>query len=299
MENAALEDIIRIVGDGIMPSKMNDGSALLRSIRVSIILTGETDGNLSHSSALRCLRIHAKEGDFDGGKLAEYQGTDRMSRYFALIIMLLEQYGDTTLVNYINENLQIARKQFENFGARRMVDAAAILSMVASFLCFLGKCLDMDEEEVTILQQRFYESICAIISENAHESKKLSPAIGFVYALGQLLDQIDEALVAANEMAYTTNEAKYLGFRDNDKRLWLKFDKAYKLVLRYWKEQGKDFLSTSKQIKEDLAKKGLIQTATNSRGRTDYVRRSKQAPRKWFTVFYEDKFWQAIDACEY
>ena len=123
------EDVIRAVGDGIFPLKMNvsDFSKLQQeTVRSVVILTGEEAFSLGRSSYLRTLILPITKETFNGDKLTKFQeNSEILRRYFALYISFLEQYG-TILANEASLIFKEARKYYANITElARFIDMAS------------------------------------------------------------------------------------------------------------------------------------------------------------------------------
>lgn len=72
--------------------------------------------------------------------------------------------------------------------------------------------------------------------------------------------------------------------------MWLRFDDAYNLVEKFYQRQNEQFLTTAKTIKEILLRKRLSdgKLMPESQGGSEYLKKSKKPPRKWFLVLKVD-----------
>ena len=90
---------------------------------------------------------------------------------------------------------------------------------------------------------------------------------------------------------YVSDSSSFIGFREETtSTIWLRFDDAYKLVVSFYQRQGEQFLTTAKTIKELLLQRGLSdgKFVPNGQGSSEYLRKSKKPPRKWFLVLKVD-----------
>lgn len=127
------EDVIRAVGDGVFPLKMNVGNfskLQQETVRSVVMLTGEEAFSLGRSSYLRTLILPITKETFNGDKLTKFQEYPKiLRRYFSLYIKFLGQYG-TILANDASSMFKEARKYYANITeVARFIDMASALKV--------------------------------------------------------------------------------------------------------------------------------------------------------------------------
>jgi len=98
------ELVIRAIGDGVLPSKMNvqDFSKIVRNtVRCAVIMTGEEKLSLGASSLLRVIEVPIDEHTFVGEHLQVFQESPEIMRnYFALFVQYLSIHGQEITAAY-------------------------------------------------------------------------------------------------------------------------------------------------------------------------------------------------------
>ena len=284
LENA--EDVIRAVGDGVFPLKMNVGNfskLQQETVRSVVMLTGEEAFSLGRSSYLRSLILPITKATFNGDKLTKFQeNPEILSHYFALYISFLEQYG-TILADKASSMFKEARKYYANITeVARFIDMASALKVQLDIVTkFAGYCGISDLNGVV---ESILKAIEFIIVKNSQSSDMRKPELLFVYALMQTLDTTAYNQIANNELLYVDNNTKYIGFKEND-HLWLRFEEAMNIVRNYYAKQGQQWLIQPMSIKKMLLEKGLSEGKLAENGKpAEYLVKAKKGSRKRMLV---------------
>lgn len=283
------ELIIRAIGDGILPSKMNvnDFSKVVRNtVRCAVIMTGEEKLSLGASSLLRVIELPIDEWSFSGEYLREFQESPEiMQGYFALFVQYLSTHGHEITAAYPQLQNRYRKEYARTFNDKRYVDAAVLLrittAVLANFAEISGAPLSNNVLE-TLLQ-----SITIGINYNAREASTQAPELRFLTALTSVMDTSPNSKIAINEELYVSNESAYVGFWEHDAELlWLRWDCAVSLVQNYYLRLGEPWLTKESTIKERLLQQGL------SKGRlkeqqgsgNEYLVRAKKGRRQRMLV---------------
>lgn len=292
------ESIARVTGDGNIPGKMNSyGGVCHRKSRCAVIFTGETEFEMAKSSVLRVLMLAVNKGSFDGDRLFLYQRKPEiMQQYFSMFIKFLEEYGKK-LIYGNEEKIYELRKKYRDKYEPRHVDMIVVFNLLIDAWGKYGVWACEDRGKIEKMQSLLRESILNIIQSNSDKCKLSEPSIRFIYGLIQILNSDSRMKIAENEDIYIQNESLYIGFWDktSDKKLWLNFNLIYKAVKMFWSGMEMDFMSTSIQIKESLNNEGLIKTAKNSKGGTDYVIKQRKGRRSRMLVLFYDKCMEKLE----
>lgn len=283
------ELIIRAIGDGILPSKMNvqDFSKIVRNtVRCTVIMTGEEKLSLGASSLLRVIEIPVGEHTFAGEHLQVFQESPEIMReYFALFVHYLSVHGQQISRMYSQLQNCYRQEYAHTFKDKRYIDAAVLLrittDVLANFAQFCGGSLSV--EDLTSLQN----AIATSINYNAQEASTQAPELRFLTALTTVIDTSPNSKVAVNEELYASNESAYVGFWEQDTEfLWLRWDCAVSLVQGYYNRLCEPWMTKESTIKERLLQRGL------SRGRlkgqqgsgNEYLVRAKKGRRQRMLV---------------
>ena len=290
LENA--EDVIRAVGDGVFPVKMNvrDFSQSIReSVRSTIILTGEENLPLGTSSQYRIITLPVEEGTFDGEKLRCFQNhPEIMQQYFALYLKYLTERGKL-IANVVADKIAEYSKEFEqHFSVRRFIETAAFLKFQVDIIYdFAIWCGLTDCELATLLN----EAVISVVTSNQAEGTKISPVKQILFAIWQNLNVSNDSLIADSENEYIRNEPHYLGFYErNENLLWLKSTNFYKIGVELLKKQGVNFLAQWDTLKKMLLNGGYSKGVLPVDGKGgQYLLRAKKGSRKYMLVLHMDK----------
>lgn len=292
------ELIVRAVGDGIIPTKLNSqGDVCHRRVRVGVIATGETDLDLGASSQLRMFKINFSEDKCNKNMLSEFQRQPEIMRnYFALFLKFLEE-NTRKLCEHAGDLIWNYRSEYKGELEPRQVDMVIWFKILIYTWEKFGEWAGMDAGTIFDQGEMFEKKIMELVHYNEENSRLAKPAIRFIYALSKLIATDKRVIIAENENAFVQHEKEYLGFyAHNDcDEIWLDFDTAYKMVKNYWRNLDHEFMVTGKQVKESLYEVGLIRTSINSRGRTDFVMRARKGTRRYMLVIFKDKYDRALE----
>ena len=298
LENA--EDVIRAVGDGIFPAKMNvkDFSQSIReSVRSTIILTGEENLPLGVSSQYRIITLPVEEEMFDGEKLRLFQNNPEiMTQYFALFVKYLTERGNL-ITNAVTEKIAEYSREFEqHFSVRRFIETAALLKFQVDIIYDFAIWCGLTDCEVQQLINTLNTSILSVVTSNQEAGTKISPVKQIIFALWQNLNSSTSSLIAESEDVYIRNEPKYLGFYENDKGLlWLKSADSYKLGVENLKKQGVNLLVHWDTLKKVLLTEGYSKGVLPVDGKGgQYLIRAKKGSRKYMLVLFIDKVEEVV-----
>ena len=292
------ELIVRAVGDGIIPTKLNSqGDVCYRRVRVGVIATGETDLDLGVSSQLRMFKINFSEDKCNKNMLSEFQRQPEIMRnYFALFLKFLEE-NSRKIYEYAGDLIWNYRSEYKGELEPRQVDMVIWFKILIYTWEKFGEWAGMEAGTIFDQGEMFEKKIMELVHYNEENSRLAKPAIRFIYALSKLIATDKRVIIAENENAFVQHEKEYLGFyAHNDcDEIWLDFDTAYKMVKNYWRNLDHEFMVTGKQVKESLYEVGLIRTSINSRGRTDFVMRARKGTRRYMLVIFKDKYDRALE----
>lgn len=298
LENA--ENVIRAVGDGVFPVKMNvnDFSKSVReNVRVTVILTGEEKLDLGTSSQYRIIEVFVDKDTFDGNLLRKFQQNHQiMARYFSLYIEFLKRYG-SQIANQVHQAVMAYENQvFEKFSVKRFTESAAILRFQIEIMMYFAKYCDIDESVVMQLRQRLSQNLMSIMQKNQNEGEQLNPELKFLYGLFQSLETNKNCQIAKNETEYVESEDKFIGFKKpSSNELWLRAEDAYDAVIKFYKKRSEDFLVKWDTIKKLLLTQGYSDGVLASNGNSaQYLRKASRGTRKRMLVLKIEKVEQAL-----
>ena len=289
------ETAIRAVGDGMFSGKMNVSDlseGRVDDVQSVVVITGEDELSLSESSLYRLIVLPIVEGTFDKKILAAYRDCqDIFQRYFALFVQFLTECGFGAVSECASHFVQYREIYSEKLSVPRFIDAAAALAVEIDLIVAFGRYCGMNEAEMTIYRQHVLNSVEEIMRQNSKSAKESLPDLRFLHALMQSIGNGKYNDLAASEAEYVADSASFIGFReDSTGTMWLRFDDAYNLVEKFYQRQNEQFLTTAKTIKEILLRKGLSdgKLMPEGQGSSEYLRKSKKPPRKWFLVLKVD-----------
>ena len=292
-ENA--ETAIRAVGDGMFAGKMNVNDlseGRVDDVQCVVALTGEDELGLSESSLYRLIVLPIVEGTFD---LKEITLCDErhyiLQGYFALFVRFLEDYGFNIVKECASRFAEYREFYREKLLVPRFVDAAAAMTIEIDLIVEFGKYCGMAEEEMSTYREHALNAVENIMRQNLKNGRTMKPEVRFLHALLQSLGTGKCNNIAASEAEYVADSSSFIGFReDSTGTMWLRFDDAYNLVEKFYQRQNEQFLTTAKTIKEILLRKGLSEgkLIPEGQGGSEYLRKSKKPPRKWFLVLKMD-----------
>ena len=297
LENA--ENVIRAVGDGVFPVKMNvnDFSKSVReNVRVTVILTGEEKLDLGTSNQYRIIEVFVDKDTFDGNILRKFQQNPQiMARYFSLYIEFLKRYGSQIAERVHQSVMDYENQVFEKFSVRRFTESAAILQFQIETMMYFARYCFTDESVVMQLRQRLSQNLMSIMQKNQNEGEQLNPELKFLYGLFQSLETNKNCQIAKNETEYVESEDKFIGFKKSNE-LWLRAEDAYDLVTKFYRKRGEDFLVKLDTIKKLLLTQGYSDGVLASNGNsTQYLRRASRGTRKRMLVLKIEKVEQALE----
>ena len=288
----AIETILRVVGDDMIPTKMNSsGEISFRKIRCAIAMTGETEADLAKSSQLRMMKINVDRNTFDCIALRYIQENPLIiQEHLAAFIRFLESKGND-MVSKMKERIPNVRERLRYKYEPRFIDIIAVFEMLIMLWYEFGKWSGEDFATLADKAEIFEKHILELMTQNENYCKFLNPGVQYIYALDKIITSDTKTKIADSEEVFNQDEIAYIGFYENEgnELLWLKYDSMHKLVRSFWQGLGRDFLATPKQVKESLCQSGLIKTVKNSRGGIDYTMKAKKGRRQRMVVLYVDK----------
>ena len=299
-ENA--ETAIRAVGDGMFSGKMNVNDlseGRVDDVQCVVALTGEDELGLSESSLYRIIVLPIIEGTFDFKEITLCDERHYLLQgYFALFVRFLEDYGFNIVKECASHFAEYRELYREKLSVPRFIDAAAALAVEIDLIVEFGRYCGMNEAEMAIYRQHALNSVEKVMRQNFKSAKESLPDLRFLHALMQSIGTGKYNGLAASEAEYVADSASFIGFReDSTGTMWLRFDDAYNLVEKFYQRQNEQFLTTAKTIKEILLRKGLSEgkLIPEGQGGSEYLRKSKKPPRKWFLVLKMDAVEKFLD----
>ena len=294
LENS--ETAIRAVGDGMFSGKMNIkdlSKGRVDDVQCVVVLTGEDELNLSESSLYRLIVLPIIEGTFDL-QMIRYisEHHEVLQYYFALFVKFLTEYGSIVVRECASRFAEYRELYQQKFSVPRFIDVTAAMAVAINLIVAFGKYCGMHEVEMAKYRQHALTKVEEIMSQNLENTKESKPEVRFLHALKQCLGTTKYNGLATTESEYVANSSSFIGFREESTNtIWLRFDDVYKLVVNFYQKQGENFLTTAKTIKEIFLRKGLSDGKLMPEGQdgSEYLKKSKKAPRKWFLVLKIDK----------
>lgn len=283
------ELVIRAIGDGVLPSKMNvqDFSKIVRNtVRCAVIMTGEEKLSLGASSLLRVIEVPIDEHTFVGEHLQVFQESPEIMRnYFALFVQYLSIHGQEITAAYSRLQNIYRQEYARTFKDKRYVDAAVLLRITAdtisNFAQFCGASLSCE------LLARLQNSIATGVNHNAQEASTQIPELRFLIALTASIDTSPNSKIALSEDTYVGNEISFVGFWEQGQDfLWIRWDSAVSLVYSYYQRVGEYWLTKESTVKERLLQQGLSKGKLKGEGSTgnEYLIRAKKGKRQRMLV---------------
>ena len=286
-----VETVIRAVGDGMFSGKMNVSNfaeCRIDNVRSVIVITGEDELGLSESSLYRLLVLPIVEGTFDPQLLAlTSERHEILQRYFALFVQFLTEKGSTVVRECASHFSQYREFFSTKFSAPRFIDVAATLLVEIDLIFEFGIYCGMSTEEMIAYRNHAQNCVVEAIQLNSAASVQSKPEVRFLHALWQSIDNGKYTKIAATEDKYVNDTASFIGFReDSTGTIWVRPDEAYNLVRNFYQRQGEQFLTSLKSIKVLLLQNGLSEgkLVPSNQGSSEYLKKSKKSPRKWFLV---------------
>lgn len=278
------EFVIRSVGDGILPEKMNVrdfSKAVRKTVRSAVVMTGEEKLSLGASSMLRVIEIPIDEHTFSGEALRIFQEDSEILRcYFALFVQYLKGHGHKITTAYPLLQNDYREGYARTYDAKRYIDAAVLFrvakDVLAGFSSFCGVTLPEN------LLRQLEDSIATGIMHNSKEASAQKPEQRFLTALMEVIDTSQSSKVADDEDCYVDNETAFIGFWEDKKRfLWLRWDCAISIVQAYYKRLGDVWMTKETTLKERLLQLGLSKGKRKNQGaaNNEYLVRAKKGKR--------------------
>ena len=283
------ELVIRAIGDGILPSKMNvqGFSKIVRpTVRSAVIMTGEEKLSLGASSLLRVIEIPVDEHTFAGKHLQVFQESPEIMRnYFSLFVQYLSIHGQEITAAYSRLQNIYRQEYARTFKDKRYVDAAVLLRItadaIANFAQFCGTSLSGE------LLSSLQNAIATGVNYNAQEASTQIPELRFLIALTASIDTSPNSKIALSEDTYVGNEISFVGFWEQGQDfLWIRWDSAVSLVYSYYQRVGEYWLTKESTVKERLLQQGLSKGKLKGEGSTgnEYLIRAKKGKRQRMLV---------------
>ena len=289
------ETAIRAVGDGMFSGKMNvsnlaEGRA--DDVQCVIVMTGEDELGLSESSLYRLIVLPIVEGTFDPQVLAYISNRhENLQAYFALFVQFIMECGSNVVGEYASRFAEYRELYRQKFSVPRFIDAIATMAVEIDLIAAFGMYCGMSDAEMIAYREHALNAVENVMQQNLTCTKESKPEVRFLHALKQSIGTTKYNRLAATESEYVVDTSGYIGFREETTNtIWLRFDDAYKLVVNFYQRQGEQFLTTAKTIKELLLRRGLSdgKFVPGGQGSSEYLRKSKKSPRKWFLVLKVD-----------
>ena len=296
------ETAIRAVGDGMFSGKMNvndlsEGRA--DDVECVIVITGEDELGLSESSLYRLIVLPIVEGTFDSQVLTNISNRhENLQAYFALFVQFLTECGSNVVGECASRFAEYREIYRQKSSVPRFIDAAAAMAIEIDLIVAFGKYCGLNDAEMIAYREHALNAVEEIMQQNLTSTKETKPEVRFLHALKQSIGTEKCNGLAATESEYVAYTSGYIGFREETtKTIWLRFDDAYKLVVSFYQRQGEQFLTTAKTVKEILLRKGLSdgKLMPEGQGGSEYLRKSKKPPRKWFLVLKMDAVEKFLD----
>ena len=300
LENA--EDVIRAVGDGVFPVKMNVknfSQGIRESVRATVIFTGEEALPLGNSSQYRIVTLPVEEGTFNGEALRYFQNhPEIMAQYFSLYIRYLTERGKL-ISNAVPEKIAKYRNEFEQrLSVRRFAETAAFFKLQVDIMYDFAIWCNICEEDARNLCTMLNENISLTMTRNQDSGAKIKPTLLFLIALWQSFNASANAALAESENLYVNSESKFLGFYDEANNfIWLKPNDAYNVAVTYYRKQGKNFLVQFETLKQSLLREGYSDGILPENGKGgQYVKRAKKGSRKYMLVLKVDEVEKSLES---
>ena len=165
------------------------------------------------------------------------------------------------------------------------------MAIEINLIVAFGKYCGLNDAEMIAYREHALNAVENVMQQNLTSTKEKKPEVRFLHALKQSISTTKYNGLAATESEYVADTSGYIGFREETTNTaWIRFDDAYKLVVSFYQRQGEQFLTTAKTVKEILLRKGLSdgKLMPEGQGGSEYLRKSKKPPRKWFLVLKVD-----------
>lgn len=298
LENA--ETVIRAVGDGILPTKMNPqdfSKSLHAPVRCAVILTGEEQLDLGSSSHYRTIEVFIEQGTFDGKILREFQDDPQiMAKYFSMYVQYLKQNG-LQIAEYVKQNFSNYRRNFEEkFSIPRFAETATLLQIQVEILSNFARYCRQSTEAICWYEQILSQNCVEIVQKNQNSGETMSPALKFLQAVFQSINTTANNKIADNEEIYISAESKFIGFNESQTNLlWLRPTEVYQIAVNFYKNRGENFLTSWDSLKKNLFREGFSEGKKYEDGLVEYVKRAKKGSRRRMLVLKIEKINEALE----
>ncbi len=284
-----MEDVIRAKGDGVIPAKMagkNFTQSVQRSVRCTVILTGEEAPPLGQSSWNRLVTLRVDADTFDGAVLQRFQDNPMiMNRFFTAFEDFWTEHGTSILTSCRKQYDQYREEYRAILPTRRFADAAAGLRVQADILCQFALFCRMPLEWGQAFSRLAEQCISDVFQVNQHLSGQQDPVRRFLDALIQSLGTTRYNGLADDEETYVKNISAFVGFREKKNGLlWFRVADAMQMVRDYYHKLGQTWLPEETTMKKMLWEKGVSEGEKGSK----YLRRAKKGPRLRMLVLRVD-----------
>lgn len=285
------ENLLRTYGDGVSRAKSNKRSDGIERSEVcgGAVVTAESDLNTQQSSRLRYLTVPVDATSFDSEKLRYFQNdsilakqqcsASLMQMYFSAFIFFLERNYDEIVreIMAVDSTIEPLPVKFPRLNT--IYKAMIVLARIVIRFGLMYNAMTA-AESMSMLQQ--WEAVIQkVILANQVESTTSEPYLAFLMALSQGIACNDIAL-ASNKESFFLGKIDYFGFRDQENgRLYLRGEKVFGYVQKYYAAMGEKFESNSTEIGKALLHNG-ISIADNEAGHnrtTKKVSHKKQSLR--------------------
>lgn len=259
-ENA--ETAMRAVRDRMFSGKLNVNDlseGRVDDVQCVVALTGEDELGLSESSLYRLIVLPIVEGTFDLKEIALCDERNYLLQgYFSLFVQFLTEFGFCLVYICASHFAEYRELYREKLSVPRFVDAAAAMAVEIDLIVEFGKSCGMTEDEMAKYREHALNAVEEVMSQNSKSTKESLPDLRFLHALMQSIGTGKYNRLASSEAEYVADLASFIGFReDSTGTIWLRFDDAYTLVVKFYQRQNEQFLTTAKTIKELVLRKGL------------------------------------------
>ena len=265
------EKILRAVGEGALRVKKNlkTNKVMPRAVRAVALITGEEDPGLGQSADFRMLKVPVEKGTFDPKILTAFQHDPSViSKFFALYTHYLAGSG-MNLVERLKPLYFQLRDKYSNLGVARYADAAAVLEVQAHIFCQFALAYGLEKGQADALFSGLVEGIGNLMVRQAAETVGDTPVKKFLTAL--FARGYGGAGIADNPELYNANPDAYFGVRTVIKEapvVCIMQDAVFRNVHAYWKDMGRTFTMSERDMKTKLAKEDLIAFTPATRGRS-------------------------------
>ncbi|MBR2183230.1 MAG: hypothetical protein IJ858_07395 [Acidaminococcaceae bacterium] len=291
-------DVTRLLADDTVETKMDFSKASKiadTDFRTVVAFTGEDLMDLGKSTELRTVTVEFREDTVDARLLTGYQQRNGpMLRYFSLFIQFLTKRGKTLEPDFYGRFLQYRTDYGDRFpGMLRLADTAAQLRLTVDVIrefAAWGGCGDIQP-----VAEIFFNAIDTTLAGQAELVKSVAPHERFVRALFAGLafgERSAVSGVADSEDEYNAYPKAFIGYRgtrDGEEVVYIRFDPAWDLAMRYFKKKEEAFFQKEQAVKDELVTNKLIFGIPKINGEKPvYSFKKSKNPRHNMTVFRMD-----------